>query len=121
MTDEKVAGSNRPITNYRDFWPYYLQEHAKPATRAIHYLGTAIATGCVVAAVVTGDLWFVAAALIGGYAPAWIGHFFIETNRPATFTYPFWSLISDYRMAFLWVSGQLEDHLARAGVGPGAS
>ena len=110
------ANSNRPIGRYRDFWPYYLQEHAKPETRAIHYVGTILSSACVFAAFVTGNLWFVPAAFVTGYGPAWIGHFFIEHNRPATFTYPLWSLASDYRMTWRWLSGRLHDDLMRAGV-----
>jgi hypothetical protein len=114
--------TNRPIGTYRDFWPYYLQEHSRPQTRAIHYVGTGLATLCFLAFIVTGNLWFVAAALVSGYAFAWVGHFFIEKNRPATFTYPFWSLISDFRMAWSWVTGNLNGELERAGIGrsPGA-
>ncbi|MEI9929166.1 MAG: DUF962 domain-containing protein [Rhizomicrobium sp.] len=94
----EYASHHRPIANYTDFWPYYLQEHSKPATRGIHYVGTGLSTASLVTAFVTGDWWFALGALIGGYGPAWIGHFFIEHNRPATFTYPLWSLFSDYRM-----------------------
>ena len=108
--------TNRKIESYADFWPYYLQEHARPETRAIHYAGTALATGCALAAVITGNLWFVFAALVGGYGPAWYAHFFVEKNRPATFTYPLWSLISDFRMAWAWVTGGLSAELDRAGV-----
>ena len=108
--------TNRPIASYRDFWPYYLQEHAKPATRAIHYAGTLLSTGCLVAAIVVGDYRLALAALVAGYGPAWIGHFFIERNRPATFTYPLWSLAADYRMTWRWICGRLEQDLARAGV-----
>lgn len=108
--------TNRPIETYADFWPYYLQEHAKPETRAIHYLGTALSMGFLAAAVVTGNWWLALGALVGGYGPAWIGHFFIEHNRPATFTYPLWSLISDYRMFFRWLTGDLKTDLDRAGV-----
>jgi len=108
------------IATYAEFWPYYLREHSKPATRDIHFLGTALATASVVALIVTGNWWFLAGALIGGYAPAWIGHFFIEHNRPATFTYPLWSLASDYRMAWAWLSGRLDAELAKANV-PGHS
>jgi hypothetical protein len=104
------------IATYAEFWPYYLREHSKPATRNIHFLGTALATGSVAALIVTGNWWFLAGALIGGYAPAWIGHFFIEHNRPATFTYPLWSLASDYRMALTWITGNLGSELAKAGV-----
>jgi hypothetical protein len=105
-----------PIQTYREFWPYYLREHAKPATRMVHYAGTALATASLLALIDTGNGWFGLLALIGGYGPAWFGHFFIEKNRPATFQYPFWSLISDYRMAWTWVTGRMGRELAKAGV-----
>ncbi len=108
--------TNRPIERYADFWPYYLQEHSKPETRAIHYVGTALSTLSIVAAFVTGNWRFALGALIGGYGPAWIGHFFIEHNWPATFTYPLWSLFSDYRMTFRWLTGRIGGDLTRAGV-----
>ncbi|HVZ69764.1 MAG TPA: DUF962 domain-containing protein [Rhizomicrobium sp.] len=108
--------SNSKIAAYRDFWPYYLREHSKPATRAIHYFGTGLAVASLAALASTGIWWFGPLALAGGYAPAWTGHFFIERNRPATFTYPFWSLISDFRMAGLWAAGRLTPELIRAGV-----
>ncbi len=38
------------------------------------------------------------AGIVGAYAMAWIGHFRVEHNRPATFTYPVWSLVSDLKM-----------------------
>jgi hypothetical protein len=116
-----MAGANprktdRPIAIYRDFWPYYLREHSKPETRAIHYFGTCVSSLCVIAAFVSGNPWFVAGAAIGGYGPAWIGHFFVEHNRPATFTYPLRSLGSDYRMTWRWLTGRIGGDLARAGV-----
>lgn len=116
MTDVQL--SNSKFANYRDFWPYYLREHAKPATRAFHFLGTGLALASLAALAATGISWFGGLALVGGYGPAWIGHFFIERNRPATFTYPFWSLISDFRMAGLWAVGRLAPELKRAGVPP---
>ncbi len=106
------------IATYKEFWPHYLREHAKPETRAVHYLGTGLASASILALVATGNPWFVPLGLVAGYGPAWIGHFFLEKNRPATFTYPLWSLVSDYRMAWTWLSGRLPDELARAGVKP---
>lgn len=104
------------IRSYREFWPYYLREHARPETRAVHVGGTATAVVCIAAAFVTGHSWFALAALAGGYGPAWFAHFFVERNQPATFRYPLWSLISDFRMAGAWVTGQLDSELDKAGI-----
>ena len=106
------------IGSYREFWPHYLREHAKPATRRIHFAGTALATASAIALIASGNPWFVPAMFIGGYGMAWIGHFFVERNRPATFTYPLWSLVSDYRMAWMWLTGRLARELAKAEVPP---
>lgn len=106
--------SSQP-TNYRQFWPYYLREHSRILTRRIHYAGTGVAVVGIIATIATGNLWFLLAAAIGGYAPAWAAHFFVEKNRPATFRYPFWSLISDFRMFFMWLADRLQPELKRAG------
>lgn len=114
-----MAGpTNRPISTYAEFWPYYLQEHAKPATRALHFFGTGAALTCATAAAATGNGWLGLGAFLAGYGPAWVAHFFVEHNRPATFTYPLWSLVSDFRMAWCWISGRLGAELHRAGVSP---
>jgi len=106
------------ISTYREFWPYYLREHAQPATRSIHLLGTAVATACLITLILTGNAWFLPAVLLGGYGPAWLAHFVVEHNKPATFRYPLWSLVSDYRMAFAWLTGRLGQELRKAGVNP---
>lgn len=105
------------IGTYREFWPYYLREHARPQTRALHYAGTGAAIVLLATAILTANPWLVLVALVAGYGPAWVGHFFVEKNRPATFTYPFWSLISDFRMFWCWLSRSIDGELRKAGVG----
>ena len=105
--------ADRP-RNYAEFWPYYLKEHADPRTRLVHYMGSALAIAALIAAFATLDWRWFLAAMVAGYAFAWFAHFRIERNRPATFTYPVWSLVSDFRMFALWVVGRLQPHLDRS-------
>jgi len=60
-----------------------------------------IAFAFIVAAVIEADASYLLGALLSGYGFAWCGHFFVEGNRPATFQYPVWSLIADWRMWIL--------------------
>jgi hypothetical protein len=103
------------LDRYSAFWPHYLREHAKPLTRGIHYIGTALAIVCAAAGMVV-DARFLYGVPLAGYGFAWAAHFFVEKNRPATFTYPAWSLVSDFRMFGLFISGRLTPHLRDAGL-----
>ncbi len=89
------AGSFR---TFGDFYPFYLAEHANLTCRRLHFAGTTIAVALLIAAFVTHGWWFVAVAFVQGYAFAWVGHFFFEHNRPATFKYPLFSLMGDWRL-----------------------
>ena len=104
------------IENYREFWPFYLQQHAKHDTRLWHIVGTGASSVLGVAALASFSYELFFAAVFVGYGPAWVAHFAIEKNRPATFRYPVWSLVSDYRMAGAWLTGSLDQELAEAGV-----
>ena len=105
-----------PIQTYAEFWPFYLREHSLPSTRWVHFMGTSLGVGLGITAGVTGRGALVPAALVAAYGFAWFSHFFIERNRPASFKYPLWSLVSDFRMFFLWLTGRLGPELRRAGV-----
>jgi hypothetical protein len=107
------------IATFAEFWPFYLHQHARPGTRAWHYLGTSLTLLCLAATLATRDLWLAAVMVVAGYAPAWIGHFAVEKNRPATFRYPLWSLICDFRLYWTWLTGRLSGELAKAGVDTG--
>jgi hypothetical protein len=106
----------REHTSFASFWPYYLREHARPRTRALHYLGTSLVVVIAIIAILSERWALLLTMPLAGYAFAWIAHFAIEKNRPATFTYPLWSLAADFRMWALWLTGRLGPELDRAGV-----
>ena len=91
---------------FADFYPFYLDEHKNRVSRRLHFVGTSIALIILVTAVVTQSWWLLVAALIQGYAFAWVGHFFFERNRPATFKYPAYSLMGDWRLWWEILSGK---------------
>lgn len=100
--------------SFREFYPYYLTEHSHPVNRALHFIGTALLLICVIVSVITTKWWMLVLVPLIGYGFAWVGHFFVEKNRPATFTYPFYSLASDFVMFWDFCSGQLGKKMDRA-------
>ena len=84
--------------SFGEFYPFYISEHANRFSRRLHVIGTGLSITFIIASIVLHKAWLVLAAVICGYGFAWIGHFFFEKNRPATFTYPLWSLMGDFRL-----------------------
>ena len=110
----------KTITTYTEFWPFYLGEHSKAATRAFHYTGTVCFIGIVIYGCVTATWWALPAAIVVVYAFAWFSHFAIERNTPATFTYPAWSAVSDFRMLGIAITGRMRSELAKYQIRPRA-
>jgi hypothetical protein len=99
------------IKNFEDFWPYYVREHRAAGCRLLHFIGSALGLVCLVSAFVTGNLWFILLGLTLGYGFAWVGHFFVERNKPATFQYPLWSFRADWRMWRLMLLGRMREEV----------
>lgn len=104
------------IGSYREFWPFYVSQHLRPGTRLLHFAGTTAAILCIAAAIVFGEWWPLLLCPVAGYGPAWAAHFFVERNRPATFTYPVWSLIGDVHMYGLMWLGRMDAEIGRLGL-----
>jgi hypothetical protein len=111
--DRVDAMTSGRIQSFEEFWPFYIGEHRLPLVRALHYLGTSMGTLTMVLAVLRGPLWLAPIALVLGYGPAWVGHFFIEQNKPASFKYPLWSLRADYKMLWLAARGRMSAEVTR--------
>lgn len=88
------------IRTYREFYKYYLTEHQNKTSRILHFIGTFLVFILLFVAIFQGWGWRWILVPVVGYGFAWIGHAFFERNKPATFKYPFWSLISDFKLFF---------------------
>ena len=103
------------LRTYSAFFDFYLAEHSLPLTRALHYVASTCGIAALVATVVSGRLVWIPVGLVTAYGLAWVAHFFVEHNRPATFRYPLWSFLADYHMYFLLLTGGLVKRRARIG------
>ena len=95
------------MKSFAEFWPFYLSEHSHPLNRRLHFFGT-LTVHILIAALIFTRLWqWLWLVPVAGYAFAWIGHFAVEKNRPATFKHPFYSLIADFKMFYLMLLRRL--------------
>lgn len=99
---------SRAFSSFADFYPFYLDEHRDRTCRRLHFVGTSLALLILVASLIRGWPWGVLVALLTGYAFAWVGHFFFEKNRPATFKHPFYSFLGDWVMWKDMLTGRIK-------------
>jgi hypothetical protein len=97
----------REFASYDEFFQFYLRQHSNPLNRVLHAIGTTLGVTVVIGALVLRHPWYGLLFFPIGYGFAWTGHFLVEKNKPATFGYPFWSFISDFRMMGLMFTGRL--------------
>ena len=94
------AQKNERYRSFSEFYPFYICEHSNQTCRRIHVVGSTLVLVALTVAVVTMNPWCLLAMPVIGYGFAWVGHFFFEKNRPATFKYPLWSLMGDWRLFY---------------------
>ena len=100
---EQTAGFH----SFSEFYPFYLAEHSDRTCRRLHFVGTSLVIGIAAAAIASGHLALLWLMPLGGYGFAWVGHFYFEKNRPATFKHPFYSLAGDFVMYKDMLTGKI--------------
>ncbi len=104
-------------SSLKDFYSYYLKEHSNPTCRMFHYIGTTLILAIIVWMIADFAWWKLFCIPLVGYGFAWVGHFIFEKNKPATFKHPFYSLASDFIMYYHFLTGQIDEKLAKANQG----
>jgi hypothetical protein len=95
------------ISSFAEFYPFYLTQHADRICRRTHFIGSSLALASLASFMVSGNAWWILAALVMGYGGAWIGHFVFEKNRPASFAQPLYSFRADWVMYWQMLTGKL--------------
>lgn len=95
------------IQSFEEFYPFYLKEHSNKTCRLLHVIGTTFVLALTLTSIIHLNPYWLLFVPITGYGFAWVGHFFFEKNKPATFKYPLWSLQSDFKMYFEILSGKI--------------
>jgi hypothetical protein len=113
MSGRELLANHAPTT-FAEFWPHYLRAHQNATSRLLHYLGTFGTMLCWALFGLTLDWTWLVAAVIVPYSFAWAGHFFVENNTPLAFSKPLWSLMADFRMFGLALSGRLMRQMDQA-------
>ena len=104
---------NNPPKTFAEFWNFYVLAHRQLATRIFHTIGTLGGWSLLAAAIILRKPWYLLAAVVLPYALAWLSHFFVEHNRPATFGHPGWSWLADQKMVAMVLAGKMSDEVKR--------
>lgn len=99
---------DQTFNSFAEFYPFYLDEHKQPMTRRLHFFGTSLVIVFFHLFLFTFDWRMLVAIPIAGYGFAWVGHFFFERNRPATFKHPVYSLMGDFVMFKDILTGKIQ-------------
>lgn len=106
--------AEREFNSFEEFWPHYVREHSQPATRKLHAVGTTAGMALALALIASRKWKYLPLALVPGYGAAWLSHFLIEKNKPATFDHPLWSLMGDYKMLGKMLNNTMDQEVERA-------
>ncbi|XOV80450.1 MAG: Mpo1-like protein [Aestuariibacter sp.] len=99
---------SKEYKSFSEFYPFYLSEHANVTCRRLHFVGSCFVLIVLLSALASGTWVMLWSLPFIGYGFAWVGHFFFEKNRPATFTYPFYSFIGDWVMFKDMLTGKIK-------------
>ena len=105
---ERNLSSDAEYRSFAEFYPFYLSQHANVVCRRLHFTGTLLVLVLLTFSLLTGNFIWLLALPVVGYGFAWLGHFAFEKNKPATFTYPIYSLRGDWVMFFQMLSGRIK-------------
>ena len=105
--------ADKEFASYQEFWDFYVIEHSQPMTRYFHFVGTLLGLVMLAWFLRSGSYLYIPLCFVVGYGFSWFSHFFIEKNRPASFKYPLWSFVSDYKMIFLMLTAKMDREVER--------
>jgi hypothetical protein len=108
-----MAAITETSQGFAHFWPYYLRAHMDPRTRGCHYVGTIAGALLFLIGLLHGPWWLMLVGVGAGYGIAVPSHLLFEANRPATLVNPHWSLVGDFYMLGLFLTGHLKHELER--------
>jgi len=98
----------KEYTSFSKFYPFYLSQHEDKTNRRLHFCGSLLVITVALVALFTQHYLLFLAVPFAGYGFAWVGHFFFEKNKPATFTYPLYSLAGDFVMFWQILTGKIK-------------